>query len=167
MRCVESLSQVSLVYDGEIANSVTDVGSQFPSNPSPGIAGASIEMVEITIIAPDNIHKLREAIEQNPRSFRLWHDLCIEYSLKGDLDGAVAACEAGLERIPENPAPMAQLQNLYAATGNYRKAIELSERLFATDPSLLAETFRHSTKSFAFPEPDLSVFLERCFPIPS
>jgi predicted Zn-dependent protease len=141
MSCAESLSRVSLLCDREIANSVTDLDSNETEDASSDFA-RSVKTAEMTLAA-DDINKLREAIENNLHNFWLWYGLCKAHLLKGDLDGAVAACEAGLERIPENPAQMTQLQNLYAAKGKYGEAIEISERLFTRDPSSLAETFQN------------------------
>jgi predicted Zn-dependent protease len=162
MSGAESLSRVSLLCDREIANSVTDLDSNETEAASSDIARTSVKMAEMTLAA-DDIHKLRQAIENNPRSFWLWYGLCKAHLLKGDLDGAVAACEAGLERIPKNPAPMSQLQNLYAAKGKYGKAIEISERLFTRDSSSLAETFQNVQCVASSQElRKLTLFLERC-----
>jgi predicted Zn-dependent protease len=166
MSCAGSLSHVSPLSDREIANSVTDLDSNETEDASSDIARTSVKMAEMTL-AGDDIHKLREAIENNPHNFWLWYGLCKAHILKGDLDGAVAACEDGLERIPENTAPMTRLQNLYAAKGKYREAIEISERLFTRDPSSLAETcaeiFQNvqcvaSSQELA----KLTLFLDRC-----
>jgi predicted Zn-dependent protease len=162
MSSLKSLYQVVLPCDVENANSLTGPDSQDAHS---DIASISVKVAEMTIESVDDIDEMRAAIEREPQSFWRWYGLCKLHLLKGDLDGAVTACEAGLERTPRNPAPMTQLQNLYAVKGEYLKAIEISKELFATEPSILAESFRNVPFVSMFTSPqelEMKLFLERC-----
>jgi len=54
-----------------------------------------------------------------------------------DLDGAIRACEQGLEKLANNPAPLMAVINLYAAKGEYNIAITKCMQLYGAQSALL------------------------------
>jgi hypothetical protein len=69
------------------------------------------------------IHIYEDAVEKEPLDFWLWHRLYEAHVVKGGLDGAIAACRQGKFNYPNNPCPAMELPNLYAAKGDYSRAI--------------------------------------------
>jgi tetratricopeptide (TPR) repeat protein len=69
------------------------------------------------------IHIYEDAVEKEPLDFWLWHRLYEAHFANDGLDGAIAACKQGKVNYPNNPCPVMELCNLYAARGDYDSAI--------------------------------------------
>jgi tetratricopeptide (TPR) repeat protein len=109
------------------------------------------------------IQMYQDMIEREPLSFWHWHCLCQIYIINDNIERAKSACLIELATRPTNPSPLMQLQNLYAATGNYTAAIDTSERLFAMRPSLLQLAFKSLNSSLTVANPqelDMKAFIE-------
>jgi hypothetical protein len=69
------------------------------------------------------VHIYEDAVEREPLNFWLWHRLYEVHVTNDGLDGAIAACKQGKVNYPNNPCPVMELCNLYAARGDYDSAI--------------------------------------------
>ena len=77
------------------------------------------------------------SIETEPMNYWLWQKLCKVFISMNDPDGAIRACEQGIEKLANNPAPLMAVINLYAAKGDYDMAITKSMHLDRTQSTLL------------------------------
>ena len=68
------------------------------------------------------IDEYKMAIEKHPMNFWLWHKLCKIFLEKGDYARAIAFCRTGLSQDLNNPAPVLELMNLYAADEDFINA---------------------------------------------
>jgi tetratricopeptide (TPR) repeat protein len=102
------------------------------------------------VIPIDNdsvIQKCRDAIDKEPLNYWLWHHLSRLYIEQNDIDGAIQACKLGMKKWINNPSPLMELSNLYAAKGDYKTAISTSMELSKIDSIF----FRIALKSGEIP----------------
>ena len=83
------------------------------------------------------IRMLQDAIDKEPLNYWLWHNLCGLYCTMDNLDGAIHACELGIQKSRADPSPLMELTNLYAAKGDYKAATTTGERLLNVKPVIL------------------------------
>ncbi len=84
--------------------------------------------------APAEEH-LRAAVESDPESIRAYSTLAAFYVQQDRPDEARQVLNTGLERRPESAPLILVRANLYEKTGEFEKAIEDYERLYALRPS--------------------------------
>lgn len=78
-----------------------------------------------------------DALLKEPLNYWLWHNLCRLHVLENNLDGAIRACELGIEKSHKNPAPLMVLSNLYALKGQFGAAIRTSMNVFEIKGAIL------------------------------
>jgi serine/threonine protein kinase len=69
------------------------------------------------------IRLYKAAIVERPEEFLLWHKLCRGYLEKGEVEVAITSCLKGIKKYPTIPSPKLALVCLYAARGDYQKAV--------------------------------------------
>jgi serine/threonine protein kinase len=64
-----------------------------------------------------------DAVDKEPLDLWLWHHLFEAHVGKDGVDRAIAVCKNGMRNHDNNPCPVMVLISLYAAKGDYEKAI--------------------------------------------
>jgi tetratricopeptide (TPR) repeat protein len=83
------------------------------------------------------IESYRDAIDKEPLNYWLWYNLARAYAAANNLDGAIQACELGIDKSGADPSPLMELTNLYTAKGDYKAAIMIGMRLLKVNPAVL------------------------------
>lgn len=84
-----------------------------------------------------DILSIQDRVATDPLNYWSWRDLTTQYAKTNDLEGAIKACELGIEKWADNPAPLMELTNLYAVNGDYQAAITTGMQLDQIKPGLL------------------------------
>jgi len=92
----------------------------------------------------ESIRMSQDAIEKAPRNYWLWHNLCRLYASINSLDEAIQACELGMKRASDNPSPLMELTNLYAAKGDYKAAVTIGMLLLKVKPNVILSVLQDS-----------------------
>jgi predicted Zn-dependent protease len=97
------------------------------------------QLAETSSIEKDQlVHTCKSAIEKDPLNYWLWKNLCNTYLTHNDYDGAIMACDNGIQQYVMSPSISLLLSNLYATTGQYKEATTIqSQRLFTDKQAIL------------------------------
>jgi tetratricopeptide (TPR) repeat protein len=112
---------------------------------------SEVTMEEPTWDDDRSIRMLQDAIDKDPLNYWLWHDLCRLYAATNNLDGAILACELEIKKSGDNPSPLMELTNLYAAKGDYKAAIKTGASLLKIKPVILLLALKESKNPVRMP----------------
>jgi len=104
------------------------------------------------------IAQFSQAIKVDPRLWNAYRGLALARAGSGDTTGAIAAYQAGIRAVPDQPELVAELASYYLRVGQPAEAIDLYESLHQRDPrsvsaasnlALLLATYKSDAQSLA------------------
>lgn len=134
--CKESITKnitAMIQIEASSRPSATDLLVEFRYNYQFSVAQGPMQTIPTSIDNHSVLYK--NAIEKEPFNYWLWHNLCKLLIQRDDLDEAIRTCQLGIETSEDNPSPLMELSNLYAAKGDYGTAIKTSMKLARIKPA--------------------------------
>jgi tetratricopeptide (TPR) repeat protein len=133
----EDVSIMSVIYLNLLSSNDREIELSFET-------ASEVRMEEFTVDDDHSSRMLQDAMDKDSLNYWLWHDLCRLYAATNNLDGAIHACELEIKKSGDNPSPLMELTNLYAAKGDYKAAIKAEMSLLKIKSVILLLALKES-----------------------